>query len=220
MPRVLKSADVIDRFDRLERLVADGDGRGVDDVLALRAAWTACEAEREELARAAREARDRQADVASLYVAVHRLHETLDRTAVLQALEEIAASLVGCEELAVFELIGEPPVLAPVATVGIPAGDLGIVQVGDGEVGACARDGELLVAPARSAHARNVRALSACIPLRVDGRTTGVLALYRLLDHKDHLTAGDMQILELLGTHAATALLATRLATASRPRPS
>jgi GAF domain-containing protein len=219
MPRVLSAADVIERFDRLER-VAARSGDGIDDLLALRAAWTACDAEREELTRAAREARDRQADVASLYVAVHRLHETLDRTAVLQALEEIVASLVGCEELAVYELMGEPAVLAPVSTVGIPSGELGIVRLGEGQIGTCAVDGSLHVAPALPPAARDGRRISACIPLRVDGRTTGVLALFRLLDHKDRLTAGDVQILELLGTHAATALFATRLASASRPRPS
>ena len=55
------------------------------------------------------------------------------------------------------------------------------------------------------------RPVTACVPLRVDGEITGVLTLYRLLDHKGRLESSDVELLEMLSTHAGTALFATRL---------
>ncbi|HEV7502594.1 MAG TPA: hypothetical protein VGQ33_21405, partial [Vicinamibacteria bacterium] len=54
---------------------------------------------REELQRAA----SQHARVAGLLAACHRLHSTLDRAAMLIALHEALAGLVGCEEAAVLE---------------------------------------------------------------------------------------------------------------------
>lgn len=168
----------------------------------------ALEDEQQRLTQALGEARKRGADLASLYVATHRLHSTLDRGAVIQALEEIVASLLGCEELAVFELIGSRTVLAPVASVGIPAGRLGIVEVGVGTIGRSVALGETWLAPDAEPQLDQI---TACVPLKVDGDVTGALVLFRLLDHKGSLEAPDLELLEVLATHAGTALLATRL---------
>jgi hypothetical protein len=162
---------------------------------------------RRSLAQALAEERRRNADVASLYVATQRLHSTLDRGEVLHAIEEIVASLIGCEELAVFELIGKPPALAPVAVVGLAPGHVGLVQPGQGVVGCCVSSGETWVAAETPAEG----GITACVPLKVDGLVTGAIALYRLLAHKPRLVAADIELLELLGVHAGTALFASRL---------
>lgn len=166
------------------------------------------EAERARLALALDEARRRSADLASLYVATHRLHSTLDRGRVLQAIEEIVASLLGCEELAVFELIGTPAVLAPVLRAGIPAEQIGIIQLGEGVIGRSVAAGELWLA--EQGEGKNDQ-LTACVPLKVDGQVTGAIALFGLLEHKGRLESADRELLEVLSTHAATALMATRL---------
>ena len=51
----------------------------------------------------------------------------------------------------------------------------------------------------------------ACIPLRLSGRTIGVIAIYRLLQQKNRFSPVDFEIFTLLGGHAATALFSSRL---------
>lgn len=50
---------------------------------------------------------------------------------------------------------------------------------------------------------------TAVVPLVLDGRETGAIVLFRLLDHKPGLEPIDHELFELLTTHAATALHAT-----------
>jgi GAF domain-containing protein len=169
------------------------------------------EAEVQRLTDSLTQARQRYSDTASLYVATHRLHATLDRTQVLQALDEIVGSLLGCEQMAVFELVGTPSVLMPVSVVGIQPGTLPTVRLGEGMIGQVARWGEPFIAGEHGPFDEGGHPLSACIPLKVDGAVTGVLALYRLLDHRGPFDAADRELLQLLGTHAGTALFATRL---------
>ena len=61
-----------------------------------------------------------------------------------------------------------------------------------------------------SAELANGEAL-ACIPLKLDGRITGLIVIHRLLRHKTALDALDHELFSLLGTHAATALYCTAL---------
>ncbi len=42
-------------------------------------------------------------DLFPMYVATQRLHETLNRASVVQAILEIVADLIGCEAVALFE---------------------------------------------------------------------------------------------------------------------
>ena len=178
------------------------------------------EAERGELERRLAEAHRRSADLASLYVATHRLHMTLDRGEVLEALKEIIASLVGCEEMAVFERIGTPALLVPVASAGLPAGEIGPILPGAGVIGRAALTGETWIA-SRSGESLYVDGrLTACVPLRLKDEVVGVIALYRMLDHKPSLASADLDMFELLSVHAATALLATRPRTRAGERES
>ena len=50
---------------------------------------------------------------------------------------------------------------------------------------------------------------TAVVPLIRDGRETGAIVLFRLLDHKPGLEPIDHELFELLSTHAATALSVT-----------
>ena len=53
--------------------------------------------------------------------------------------------------------------------------------------------------------------LTACIPLKLEDRVVGAIALFRLLPQKSGFESLDMELFELLGTHAATALYASGL---------
>jgi len=216
--------DVITRINRLERLLAGlpeeanalwDDLKAVKQHLAQRqASLQAMEQEafalREDLARCGEQLGEQQrrgAIAAGQLVAIRRLQSTLERDQMLLALEEVAASLVGCEELAVFEAAG--PELRLVHTVGIAPATLeerGLRQ----DVAQRASSGEIWIDEAKGAGDRAQPRLTACVPLEVDGRSVGTLALFRLLEHKAQLEAPDIELLDLLKVHVGVALVATR----------
>lgn len=136
-------------------------------------------------------------NLTSLYVASYRLHSTLDRAEVLEAIKEIVVNLIGSEEFGVFQL-DEQETLRLVASFGIdeaswsaaPADSLPAKVAASGDVHISDGAGEFL----------------AVVPLRLDDRVVGVVAIFRLLPHKPELEELDRELLELLGAQAGAAL--------------
>ena len=150
------------------------------------------------------EIEQQSANLANLYVASYRLHATLDRREVLSVIEEIIINLVGCEELAVFELSQDGRTLLLDASFGIDADRYRAVPLGQGLIGEAALSGELrITTPEEAAGEAN---LTACVPLKVEGNVTGMIAIFRLLPQKNGLEAVDYELFDLLATHAAKAL--------------
>jgi hypothetical protein len=146
--------------------------------------------------------------LANLYVAMSRLHSTLDRGELLAIVVDIVEYLVGCEQMALFEKDGEALTLA--ASKGVDAARWQTVAPGEGIIGRAAATGEAWFAPEKTA---GPDGLTACVPLRRDGTPSGALALYRLLPQKGgRLEEIDHELLDLLGTQAAHALYCAALA--------
>ena len=140
------------------------------------------------------------ANLANLYVASYQLHSTLDRETVLAAIQEIIVNLIGSEEFAVFESVpGGRFRLA--ASVGLE--DAAALTVHE-RVAHATASGETFVA---AQHGE----LTACIPLKIDGGVTGFIVICRLLAHKSGLEPLDLELFDLLGTHAAMALYVSSL---------
>jgi len=152
--------------------------------------------------------------LASLYTASFQLHGSLERDEVLTAIQEIVSGLIGCEELAVFTADESGERLLRVSSFGLDEGRLTSVPLGTGVIGRTAATGERYV---RNGNAPDPAAtgeegdLTTCIPLRVDGKVTGAIALFRLLSHKPGLEEADHELFDLLGTQAATALYCAEL---------
>ncbi len=152
----------------------------------------------------------RSADLANLYVSSYQLHGTLDREAVLTAVKEIVINLIGCEELAVFEVSEDGSALELVTSVGIDGKNFRRLSLQSHPIGMLVATGDLYLA-GRSPVPAGPPPLVACVPLKLDGRLTGALVLFRLLSHKEGLQDLDYELFDLLGTHAATALYCTAL---------
>jgi len=151
-------------------------------------------------------------NLANLYVASYRLYGTLDRQEVLGAIQEIVINLIGSEELGVYELEPEDATLRLVASFGIDPTAHDRVAVGTGRIGRVAATGEPDIGGGADVAARAQEAdLTACVPLKLDGRVIGAIALFRLLPQKNGFESVDRELFDLLGTHAATALYCTRL---------
>lgn len=141
------------------------------------------------------------ANLANLYVASYQLHGTVDRDAVLAAIQEIIVNLIGSEEFVIFERELGGGVMAPLASFGV---DDPLTILREPHVAAALRGGETWVAEQPSD-------LTACVPLKLDGRVTGLIAIRRLLAHKSGLEPLDHELFDLLATHAAMALYCTAL---------
>ena len=142
------------------------------------------------------------ANLANLYVASYQLHGTLDREAVLMALQEIIVNLVGSEAFGVFDC-DSTGTLQLLATVG---GDDAAIVSGWPEVREVLASGETWLGDPAS-HENAV----ACVPMKLDGRVTGLVVIQKLLAHKTAFEPLDHELFGLLGTHAATALYCTAL---------
>ena len=146
----------------------------------------------------------------NLYVSAYQLHSTLDGDAALAIVREILLNLVGADVFGIWLL--DP------AAGRMELADL--VDEHDSFAGAAAgmppqawsaiRAGEQWLAPAAAAPEP-----LCCISLKVDERPAGALAIYHLLSHKSGFSALDQELLGLLASQAAAALLGARTFTRS-----
>lgn len=175
------------------------------------------EAENLRREREAMELEQQHANLTNLYVASVRLHSTLDRQEVLEAIQEIIINLVGCEELAVLELEPDERRLTLAASFGIDAARFRSIPADRGRIGRCMRDGTIWIRGEANGTAvdPSEAQLTAVVPLSLSGRVTGAIVLFRLLQHKRGIEAIDRELFDLLGTHAAMALHTTTLTAAA-----
>ena len=196
--------------------------RRADDEARLKRQLASVENEGGRLAERYLEVEEKNANLANLYVASYRLHGTLERADVLEAIQEIVANLVGSEQLAIYSTRPDGTGLERVTSIGLSPEPPRTIPLGEGLIGAAARDGRTSVydvtgGPERLPHERD---LTACVVLRLDGVVTGVLAIFRLLPQKTAFGSLDRELFDLLATHAATALFCTERAPLSPPRGS
>jgi len=173
-----------------------------------------------EIARANQDSLDRyqavvmqNASISYLYVATYRLHGSVDRESVLLAIQEVAANLIGCEEIAVFVPDAGGELLQPMAAIHIDGATLAPVAIGDGPIGTAARSLEIFLSDSpgttESGEALDV---TACVPLQVEGELLGVVALYRLLPQKfEGFTDLDLELMRLIAAQGSTAFYRSQL---------
>jgi GAF domain-containing protein len=180
-------------------------------VLTLETEKRALEEEYGEMSRRFIELERQNAHLASLFVACHELLASADREDVLTTILEIVTNLIGSEEVAIFEC--DPPTgqLVLAACRGMVDDRYQRIPIGSGAIGRVAASGRpyLAAESGEPAAASENPELTACIPLRVQERVIGVVAIFRLLPQKNGFTRVDEELFELLGAQAATALLSS-----------
>ena len=149
------------------------------------------------------EIEEQNTKLANLYVASYQLNGTLDRAQVVGAIQEIIVNLIGCEQLAIWEI--DNGVLNLVASFGIDASTWASIPLGSGLIGAVALMGERYIPDDME------REIVACIPLKLDERVIGAIGIFSLLQQKQGLEPLDYELFDLLASHAASALFCTRL---------
>jgi GAF domain-containing protein len=151
---------------------------------------------------------ERLSALATRFAAVASLHEALDESGVILSIQEVVANLVGSEQIVLLDVDTDAGRLRPVASSGVDAAPYAGLEIGRGPIGG-AGAGRLYIAPSDASP--DSTGLTAAIPLTLGDEVIGVLAIFLLLPQRAALDAGDRELLELLGTHAARALLFSRL---------
>lgn len=138
---------------------------------------------------------------ASMLVASTSLHTTLELDKVLQYVKETLINLIGSEQFGIYLAGDDGREFTLVAHEGLDGWDTSLRREGvigramEGRVPMFASDAEL-----RSG------APLVCIPLTAHDIELGVIAMYRLVDHKHALLPRDYEVIELLAREASGAL--------------
>jgi len=152
------------------------------------------------------EVEEQNTKLANLYVASYQLNGTLDRTRVVEAIQEIVINLIGCEELGIWELDPNRGALILAGSFGIDPHAWNNIPLGSGVVGTAATTGERFVSDGADSTDP-----VACIPLKLDERVVGAIGIFSLLQQKRGLEPIDFELFDLLASHAASALFCTRM---------
>ncbi|MBK5254799.1 MAG: GAF domain-containing protein [Vicinamibacteria bacterium] len=148
--------------------------------------------------------------LANLYVATFKLHGSLERPDVLAAISEIVVNLVGCEHFGVFERFGEE--LKLIGEFPAHPSPVQLLPAETGFVADIFRASGPWIAGRDPQPASNVPdGVTAVIPLRLGSDLTGAVVLFTLLPQKGGSFGDvDIELMDLLTAHAATALFASR----------
>jgi nitrate/nitrite-specific signal transduction histidine kinase len=148
-------------------------------------------------------------NLANLYVSSYRLHATLDLSETLNTVLEIVINLIGAERFAVYAVDEKTGRLEAVAAEGGRIGEFPAEEAGAGPIGACLETGEIAY-PAPPGEAEPGQPV-VCIPLLLQERRVGCIAIFSLLQQKEGFTPLDHELFSLLAGHAATAIFASQL---------
>jgi len=145
---------------------------------------------------------------AKVYAAMTRLQSSVDQADSLEAVREIAANLMGCEEVALYKFDQDRAALWLYWSFGIDPNkhsyfdiirEPRLEQVVAGKIvfDAGSNDAALLSL---------ATPVTALVPIISSGQVRGVLVLFRLLPQRTGLDAADQQICEVLSNCAGRAL--------------
>jgi hypothetical protein len=146
---------------------------------------------------------EQSGNLANLYVASYQLHMSVDRSVVLNAIQEIVINLIGSEQLAIYEC-DENADYTLAASFGFDHGQV-YTQLSGDSAAAELNLGRIFV------DGVDAPPLTACVPLQIDGRVVGAIVVFRLLEHKAALEQVDHELFDLLAVHASTALYCASL---------
>jgi nitrate/nitrite-specific signal transduction histidine kinase len=148
-------------------------------------------------------------NLANLYVASYQLHSSLNVAEVVKIIIEIVINLIGAQTFAVYVHDEKTGLLEAVAAEGEDLAVFPSMPLGEGVVGAAVASGATQCSgeTASSDHAQPI----VTIPLRVNDRPIGAIAIFELLEQKNGLSPLDHELFTLLAGHAATAIFAAQL---------
>jgi predicted nuclease with TOPRIM domain len=191
--------DLLSKIDRLE-----GEKRE------LLSRFHRVEAVNSEFTARVQEVESEFANLANLFVASNQLHSSLSPRGVTRRIKEVLAQLVGAERYCMYLANADNTELIPIAYEGVAGSALTPVKIPGSELGEALLKGTAAVSDHDPTEG-TVQRPAAIIPLSVDDRTVGVIAIFSTLAQKKRFDTVDFELFKLLGQHAAAALVSASL---------
>jgi len=179
----------------------------------IKAQFDALNRENEDFRQRYQEVEHQNENLLNLYVSGYQLHSTLNEESVITIIREILLNLVGAEVFGIWLLdaeCGRMKLVSVTDECGLLEGNPTLLPAERWEA---LRGGEPWYAAAGSGVCKG--APLSCIPLKLEERTVGVLAIFKLLEQKEGFTSLDQEILGLLAAQAAATLIGARTFTRS-----
>jgi GAF domain-containing protein len=173
-----------------------------------------------EVSERAQEMETEFANLANLFVASNQIHSSLSPRGVTRRIKEVLAQLVGAESYCMYLSNADGTELVPIASEGVPGDKLLPRTIDDSPIGKAYVQGVAIVNEDADPSAGTLNSPAAAIPLTVDERVVGIIAVFTTLTQKTRFDTIDFQLFKLLGQHAAAALVGASLfAQADRKLP-
>jgi len=147
---------------------------------------------------------------ASLYVASYQLHSTIDFNKVVKSISEIVINLIGAEYFGIYLYDEKTKEFVLTSGEGLDQPNGTRIPIHDALMERVVKSGELYIdteIPKPGNYERPI----ALLPLISSGDLIGLLAIHKLLVQKEGFEPIDMELFSLLGAHAGTALLASKI---------
>lgn len=151
------------------------------------------------------------ANLANLFVASNQIHASMSPRGVTRRIKEVLAQLVGAESYAMYMVDNQNEELVPIASEGVPAEQLVSVRTQGTRLGEVAHSGSAVVDEEVDCSVANFDEPPAIVPLAIDDRVVGVIAIFSTLAQKTRFDTTDFELFKLLGQHAAAALVSASL---------
>lgn len=151
------------------------------------------------------------ANLANLFVASNQIHSSLSPRGVTRRIKEVLAQFVGAECYAMYLVNPNETELVPIASEGVPGNKLLPVRVNGTRIGEVFRSGNVVVDEESDPSKGTLDAPGAVIPLSIDDRVVGAVAIFSTLSQKTRFDTVDFELFKLLGQHAAAALVSASL---------
>jgi K+-sensing histidine kinase KdpD len=150
-------------------------------------------------------------DTALLYVASYQLQARVEPKEVMRHIRELLEQLVGVESFVLY-LGATDGVARPVASKGLPeATTLAALRVSDEPLASAFGKRAPVVVEADPLPRGTLAEPLAVVPLNLGDRVVGAIVVVSLFAHKTRWAQVDHQLLHLLASHAASALVAAHL---------
>jgi GAF domain-containing protein len=156
------------------------------------------------------EAEHELSNLVNLYIAGCHIHGSLDFSTVLTRLKEVLVQLVGARSFAVYVVAPDGRSLHPVLSEGLGKPGAIPIVADDGGIGEV-----FTTAVARIERGDptdgSVEKPAALLPMKVEDRVVGVLAIFSTLEQKSQFFPADFELMKVLGSHAGMALVCARM---------
>ena len=175
--------DLLDKIERLEQEKRE-----------LLSRYQQAQAVSTQFSARAQEVESEFANLANLFVASNQLHSSMSPRGVTRRIKEVLAQLVGAERYCMYLANADQTELVPIASEGIAGDKLNTLRIDSPPIGDVLRTGQAFVDEEGDPSRGTLEQPSAVVPLSVDEKVVGVIAIFATLSQKRKFDTIDFEL--------------------------